>query len=324
VRFFLAELHRARGDCARAEREYDAIGGGNFAARAHMGGLECRVGDLAKAKPPASPEARRAVLDALRAFSRETDDKALGARAALLGALVAVGGSTPDNAAAIELLDGFEQRYPQARDLHGEALERRLLARVASGQLEPATADLDAYLRAGAADGDRRRTLARLARDLTAQVERAPQGAGTANPALPLARKVQQALVAATNAPADRVTLADLELRAGDGAAARRLYEEVLASTPDSAEALRGAARAAAAAGDREAALDYWRRVLDGSTPGGTAWYEARIAQVTLLASDGQRGRACEVLRSSRGRATSAGGDQLEARLRDMEPAVCR
>src|SRR5207249_4428252 len=91
-----------------------------------------------------------------------------------------------------------------------------------------------------------------------------------------------------------------------------------------SAEALRGAARAAAAQGDRAHALAYWRRVLDASPPGGTAWYEARVAQVTLLAEDGQKAQACELLRAARGRATSAGGDQLEARLREMEPRVCR
>jgi len=118
--------------------------------------------------------------------------------------------------------------------------------------------------------------------------------------------------------------LADLELRAGDAAAARRLYEEVLAKDAGSAEALRGAARAAAALGDRDHALAYWRAVLDSSTAGGTAWYEARLAQVTLLAEDGRRGQACELLRAARGRATSAGGDQLETRLRAMEPDVCR
>jgi tetratricopeptide (TPR) repeat protein len=319
VRFLLAELHRARGDCTRAEGEYSAVGPGPFAGRARLGALECRVGELAKAKSP-PPEQRREIVEALRAFTRETDDKALAARAALLGALVAAGGTTPDHAAVLELLDGFEQRYPQARDLHDEARERRLVARIATGEIAKAEADLDAYLAAGTDGDQRRRTLARIARDLTAQVERDPQSAA----ALPLARKTQRALVVLTDAPADRITLADLELRGGDGATARRLYEEALARSPDSAEALRGAARAAAVAGDREAALGYWRRVLDGSPAGGTAWYEARIAQVDLLARDGQRARACEIIRSSRGRATSAGGDQLEARLRSLEPEVCK
>src|SRR5439155_1614051 len=48
ARYLLAELHRARGDCKRAEAEYGAVGSGPFAARARLGGLECRVVSLGK------------------------------------------------------------------------------------------------------------------------------------------------------------------------------------------------------------------------------------------------------------------------------------
>ena len=122
----------------------------------------------------------------------------------------------------------------------------------------------------------------------------------------------------------DRVQLADLELAAGDAAAARKLYDEVLAKDATSGEALRGAARAAAASGDTDAALGYWRQVIESSEPGGTSWYEARIAQVTLLSSDGRQSDACSLLRSSRGRSKTAGGDALAKRLAAMEPEVCR
>src|SRR5204863_181276 len=199
ARYLLAELHRARGHCKRAEAEYGAVGTGPFAARARLGGPACRVLPL--------------------------------------------------------------------------------------GQ------------------GSAGRTQA---------------------PALALARRVYAVLVRENGDAGNRIILADLDLRAGDAAGARALYEEVLKADAGSAEALRGAARAAAAQGDREHALAYWRSVLDASPPGGTAWYEARVAQVTLLAEDGQKAEACELLRAARGRATSAGGDQLEARLREMEPRVCQ
>jgi hypothetical protein len=45
---------------------------------------------------------------------------------------------------------------------------------------------------------------------------------------------------------------------------------------------------------------------------------------VSVLADSGRRPEACQVLRTSRGRATSAGADQLDARLRSMEPQVCQ
>src|SRR5207249_1004057 len=236
ARYLLAELHRARGECKRAQAEYAQVGPGPFAARAHLGDLECRVAMLGKGN-----EGRKEVLAALRAFARDAAEKGLGARAALLGAVVAAGATPPDQGAVVELLDGFENHYPDAQELHPRALELRLAARVATGQLAEASRDLDAFL----------------------------------------------------------------------------------ALRTDAAER-RGTLRAAAAQGDREHALAYWRSVLDASPPGGTAWYEARVAQVTLLAEDGQKAEACELLHAARGRATSAGGDQLEARLREMEPRVCQ
>jgi len=142
--------------------------------------------------------------------------------------------------------------------------------------------------------------------------------------ALGLARRVYTALAEETGDRSDRLMLADLDLRAGDADAARRRYEEVLARDGGSTEALRGAARAAAAAGDRAGALAYWRKVLEASTEGGTAWYEARLAQVTLLRDDGRRAEACQLLHGSRGRATSTGADQLNSRLSGMESEVCR
>src|SRR5581483_3328325 len=262
ARFALGELLRARGDCAHATREYGQVGTGRFAARARLGALECRVAALGPKAPAAD---RRATVDALRAFVRETPargaDEPLVARAALLAALVAAGTAPPDHAAVVELLDGFETRYPGARELHPRALELRLVARVATGALEPAARDLDAWLRSAPPEDVRRRVLTRLGRDLSARVERtAPDARGSA---LALARRVYGALVDDGADPSARIALANLDLEAGDAAAARRLYEAALAADADSAEALRGAARAAAAVGDREAALGYWRRVLD-------------------------------------------------------------
>jgi hypothetical protein len=64
--------------------------------------------------------------------------------------------------------------------------------------------------------------------------------------------------------------------------------------------------------------------VVESSVPGGTAWYEARIEQVTLLKDSGRKTDACSVLRSSRGQSKTAGGDALSKRLAAMEPEVCR
>jgi tetratricopeptide (TPR) repeat protein len=318
VRFLLGELRRSQGDCTRAEAEYGKVPPGSFAERAALGALECRAGTLGDK----GPQERAAVLASLRAFIQSTKDRKLAARASLLAAALASTATPPDQAAVVELLDRFEERFPDAKELHPRALELRLVARVLADRLDGVEKDLDAFLRGDRDDGQRRATLTRLARALATRALRSP--AGTDDRIGTLARTVQTRLVAATNAPADRLTLAELELHAGHAAEARKLYEQTLAADATSQQALRGAARAAAAAGESDAALRYWARVLDGSTPGGTAWYEARLAQVTVLADSGRRPEACQVLRTSRGRATSAGADQLDARLRGMESQVCQ
>jgi tetratricopeptide (TPR) repeat protein len=319
--YLLGQRFRERGDCTQADAEFGQVGTGDFAARARLGGLECRAGAL-KAATPAGERAR--LLADVQHFVHDVPprgaDEVPVARAALLGAVVAAGSTPPDPQVVVALLGDFETRYPKATDFTARAVAIRLGARVALGQLPETAHDLDAYLRAPV-DADRRRTLARLGGDLATRADRDP----AARPAaLALARTAYAALASATGDPADRVALADVTLAAGDAAAARKLYEEVLQKYPTSAAGLRGAARAAAQAGNRPAALGYWRQVLDANTPGGTAWYEARIAQVGLLAAEGRKHDACEIVRSSRGRATTAGADQLEARLRALDGEVCR
>ncbi|HYR97166.1 MAG TPA: hypothetical protein VEM57_10540, partial [Candidatus Binatus sp.] len=205
ARYLMAELHRAGGDCKRAEHEYVAVGAGPFAARARLGALECRVASVAK-----GGDGRQDVLVALRAFAREVNDRPLAARAALLGAVVAASATPPDHAAVVDLLDGFEKRYPDARELHARAVELRLGARVATGQLDGAERDLDAFLGGRGDEAERRRVLSRLGRDLATRAERGPEPERRV--ALGLARKVYRALVQATGDPRDRIMLADLEL----------------------------------------------------------------------------------------------------------------
>jgi tetratricopeptide (TPR) repeat protein len=322
--FLLGELHRSRGDCAAAAADYARAATGPFAVRARLGTLECDVGALAKAGKDAPPEARAAVVQKLRAFVHDTPAKGDAeqpvARAALMGGLVASDARPPDTAAVIEFLGGYEQRFPDEKPWHALAIARRLVARAGRGELDDAARDLDAYLVAD--DPDRRRTLSDVGRALQhgLDVGDEPQRAKT----LAFARKAYGALVQAGGDQADRVALADLDLRAGDAGEARRLYDDVLAKDPSSAEALRGAARAAAAAGDRAAALGRWKQVVETSPTGGTAWYEARIAEVRLLLDAGDAGEACEVIRLSRGRATTTGGSELDKQLAALGAGSCR
>jgi tetratricopeptide (TPR) repeat protein len=322
ARWLLGDLHRSRGDCAKAAAELGKLTTGPYAGRARFAVLECRATTLG---PKTTPEERAALVRDLQAFVESTptkgEDGARAARAALMGALAAVGATPPDHATIVALLAGFEQKYPGSKDLFPNVLETRLASRVALGQLADADKDLDVYL-AGKPSGDRTKLLSKLGREMTKRAARADDPEHER--ARAMARKIYAVLIREGGDDRDRVQLADLELAAGDTAAARKIYDEVLAKDSTLAEALRGAARAAASGGDTNGALGYWRQVIESSEPGGTAWYEARIAQVTLLSGDGRRDDACNLLRSSRGRSTTAGGDTLAKRLASMETDVCK
>ena len=320
--WLLGDLYRTRGDCTKAAEALGKVPAGPYATRARLAALECRTAALS---PKTTAADRAALVKDLRAFVDATPAKGADeprvARAALMGALVAVGTTPPDRDTIVALLTDFENKYPGSKDLFPRALETRLEAQVAQGQLAAAEPDLDAWL-AATPDGDRARTLSRLGRDLAGQAARtdgAQRDRGRA-----MARKVLDVVVREGGSSADRIQLADLQLTGGDAPSARKLYDEVLAQDANSGEALRGAARAAAAMGETDAALGYWRRVVDASEPGGTAWYEARIEQVTLLKNSDRKSDACSVLRSSRGQSKTAGGDALSKRLAAMEPEVCR
>lgn len=318
VRFLLAERLRAGGDCEAAHRLYEQVTGGDDAVRARLGALECEVAGLGD---DATPARRREVAAALRDFAAKT--KAEGeatrsvARAVLLAALVSASGPAPDRAAAADLLAGYEKRFPEQTEWHAIARRTRLECLILTGRVADAEIDVDALL-AEPIDDETAALLARVATDLAGPHMDQPTPL-----ARDLARRIWTALAATGKNPEARLRVAALDLAAGKAAEARRLYEAALAEQPDSAEARRGAARAAAAAGDTRAALAYWREILERSKPGGTAWYEARLEQIDLLVASGQRATACELLRQSRGRATTTGGDALDARLRARESEVC-
>src|SRR5262249_50229142 len=148
--------------------------------------------------------------------------------------------------------------------------------------------------------------------------------AGDPTQSAALARKIWGALAADGSDPQDRATLAELELDAGNAAEARKLFEAVLAVRPDSAQAQHGAARAATAPGDRDAAVGYWRKVVDQSPPGGTSGYEARLADFDLLVQTGHVPEACDLARHAAGQSKTTGGDVLAKQLAERAQAACR
>jgi tetratricopeptide (TPR) repeat protein len=287
-----------------------------------LGILECRVSALGADTPEAE---RAAVLRDLTAFAEKTSTKdaaSLVARASLLAALVAASSKPPDSEVTVTMLRDYETRFPKQEEWHAMARQTRLEALLALGRLGDAEADAARVLDAPLTP-ETTRLLTRLGNDLVARADRAQAGDPEGERAATLARSIFAKLAAKSGAVTDRLVLADLELRTGEPAEARAVYEQILADDPGSTQARRGAARAAETMGDHAAALGHWRAVIEASTPGGTAWYEARLNQIDVMVADGQTDMACDLLRRSLGQATTTGGDALEAQLRAKQPELC-
>jgi TolA-binding protein len=321
ARYLLAEDLRAAGSCDEATALYEQIGG-TFAARAGLGTLECRVSRLGADTPETE---RAAVLRDLMTYAEKTSAKdapSQVARASLLAALVAASSKPADYDATAAMLDDYEKRFPAQDEWHAMARQTRLEALLALGRLGDAEADALRVLEAPLTP-ESTRLLTRLGNDLVAQADRTPAGDPGGERTATLARSIFAKLAEKSGSVTDRLVLADLELRTGEAAEALRVYEQILAEEPGSAQARRGAARAAETLGNHAAALGHWRAVIESSTPGGTAWYEARLNQIDVMVADGQTDMACDLLRRSLGQATTTGGDALEAQLRARQPELC-
>ena len=323
ARFHLAEDLRAARDCEEATELYAAVTTGGYVTRARLGILECEVGGLG---PDSPADERVRVRTDLEAFVKDTptkgSDAAAVARAALLAALVAASSKPPASDVTVRMLSDYETRFPEQTEWHAMVRETRLEALLALGRLDDARVDVEGVAAEPLAP-ETRRLLARVGNDLVARAERAPEGDPEGEQAAALAYTIFVALAADGEDTGDQLILANLELRAGRADEAGALYEAVLAQEPDSSQARRGAARAAAARGDHQAALGHWRAVIQTSAPGGTGWYEARLAQIDLLVADDRRDTACDLLHRSLGQATTTGGDVLEKRLRVREAEIC-
>ena len=77
------------------------------------------------------------------------------------------------------------------------------------------------------------------------------------------------------------------------------MHESLLRVEPNNRTVLRRLAELAEEAGKSETALDAWRRLASGLTPGSEPWFEARLRQLTLLARVDQS-RAVAALKQHR------------------------
>jgi biopolymer transport protein ExbD/tetratricopeptide (TPR) repeat protein len=317
IRYLLAELVRERGDCKAAIPLYEQVTSGDFATRARLGALECRVGALT---PDAAAE-RTALLDELQRFvagaSKQTDERTL-AKACLLGALVAVRQKPPDDAAALGFLDDYERRFPKESEWHDTARRVRLEARLRAGQYAQAEADVDALL-AQVNDKATRKLVVRIGKDLMRPPCRRRGAIGGARAQdLECARRGRQRSAgprhlspSSSSRRATRPRPASCSRACWPYGPTRRRRSAVRRGPPPRS----ATGKRPWATGGRSSIRA--RRAARRGTKRGSP-------SSTLLVASGHTPEACDLARRASGQSKTTGGDVLAKQLLERARTVCR
>ncbi|MCX8071183.1 MAG: tetratricopeptide repeat protein [Candidatus Binatia bacterium] len=336
--FRLGELLQRRQQCAEALEYYrNVTGDAEFKLRARFGALQCRVALLGTRGRP-SESAMQEVGEELRALSAELaraeegktmDKQALSSMRAKLVLLQAAWESwqpEPNWQAIAQMLDGFEQRYPQQAELVPAVVRLRLLALAELAQFPAAEQEagrngaklLQQYgkeeVEQLAIKFIRKGTALRNAGDASADV-------AAQRVALQLYRALAEA--GALNESGE-LTLTRLYENTGDLERAEQLYRRALEAKPNSLPLLRALARLVEARGRREEAVQLWKRYTEAARPGDAPWYEGQYQLARLDQENGATKAACARLQELKPAMPGLSDHELRARLDALYKSVCR
>ncbi len=336
--FRLGELLQRRQQCGEALQYFARVSSDvEFALRARFGALQCRVTLLGTGVRP-NESALQEVGDELRALQaaltaaeeKKSMDKAtlssMRAKLTLLEAAWQSWQAEPNWWAIAQALDGFERRYPQQTELFPAVARLRLVAWAELGRFDEA-------------EGEARRTVMLLLQQYgKEEVENlavkfirkgtAMRNSGNAQAdvaaqrvALQLYRGLAEAGALTDNG---QLTLARLYENTGDLERAEQLYRTALAAKPNSLPLLRSLARLVEARGQRDEALELWKRYTQTARPGDAPWYEGQYQLARLDHEAGAMKAACARLRDLKPAMPGLSDQELRARLDALYQEACR
>lgn len=334
VRYRLGELLQSRGDCERAAEQYRQVSGDpGFEIRARFALVQCGFEELGRARDRGARDtALRRIAGALQEFraaadslpegaAAEVDLDGLRARVAILSAVHAALSSPNDgNQRMLDILSGFETRFPGRPELLAQVTRMRLRAYHALGRHAEAAEEAARHADALRAEG-RTDALEKLAADFARAAQRSESGKDAAARAAARLYEILAELGSADDRA--RLTLARLYLQEGEVDRAEAIYRQTLARVPNSLNALRGLAEVAERRGRGSEALSYWKRYTELARPGDRAWFAGHYQQARLLLARGDRDAACELLRSLRPAMPGLADSTLRERLGALWKSGC-
>jgi tetratricopeptide (TPR) repeat protein len=235
---------------------------------------------------------------------------------------------------ALQVLEGFEKRFPKNTSLWLRVMQIRLECCRDLGRTEEAKRQIEALLRDYPVDQDRWDFLAEWGAAYENEAERhADEGKrdqANVSAELALTAYTGMAGIAAERQSYQehldllQFKIAEMQMTRGETEKAARMYREILKRNPEAADALSNLGEIYEAQGRWEEALDVWRRYANGVEAGSDAWLDARYRIAVAHSKQGRRPEACEVITMLRVLHPDAGGEERQKKISDLERRVCR
>ena len=258
------------------------------------------------------------------------------AHMAYLLARLYVNGPEPAPQKALQVLQGFESRYPVTRQrdlLYGLVKKLRLKCFLQLRRLDDAEREISSIAAKGPADQE---TLAcineyadqyyRQARDARAQGDTA-LAAEKAQAALAVYKKLGS-IVAADAKGKNlydhlQMRLAELYADTDQPQQAEAIYRKKLEQDPASAEAMNGLGLILEKQEQWQDAFDTWQKFSKGLKQGTPPWFEARYRAAWSLTQLGKQSDACEVIAATQIRFQDFGGGEYGRKFAQLKDTVC-
>ncbi len=325
----LGEYLQATGEFAEAIASYGRVTkDASYLVRSRFGTLQSRFELLRVAT---DSQQRDEIVRQIGSDLTDYDQRAAGyrgsdvplqelnAKVTLLRAVHASLSEDVDHAATAALLEGYAKRFAGQSGLIPQAARMRLGALLKLGRFAEAVDEVQVSGQALVEEG--RAAELRTLANAYAKSGRLSESPTDAAPAARVAVALFDLAGQAGGEEASlrqRVSIAQLQEKAGQLDAAAATYASVVAQNPNTLAALRGLARIAEAKDDPGKALEYWVTYTDKVRPGDTGWFRGQYEQSRLALAKGDKAATCERLGALRAAMPGLKDEEIREALKKL------
>ena len=343
AQFRLGELLQAQHKCADALQAYSKVqGDAGFELRAQFATLQCDFELLQGADAHAPGNPRDALLKSIGAGLQSFDKQAIDydkrkaasdqvplndirAKVAVMQAVYTTLQPEPNDQIILDVLNGFEKKYPDQKDLLPQVARLRMTAYQRLGRFADAEAEAKAHgqlLLASLGAPAVEDLAVSFVRD---GARRNGKGDAAANQAAQqVALRLYEQLVSDSEGSGKaKLTLARLYENTGDLKKAAALYTETLQANANSAAALRGLGRIAEAEQRLPDAIGYWQQLGKAVRAGDAPWYESTYEVARLTQAMGKKKESCDQLKQLKPAMPGLSDADLRKKLDELYKQVC-